>query len=473
MKPSEFVSKYIGQRIDYDAAYDVQCVDGFKVFCKWAGIPVKATPNNWANGYWIYKDQLGYSQWFDYITDPAKLRDGDWCIWDKGSSCPDSHIAMYYKDQFFGERQGGNQGFLMKDLKKDIMGALRWKGWTMDNFMYGVNYRNFDGADLVVYKGYDGYDLYIISAGEGKLKDIKEFDDGGLLITAAVNAGYFQMQEGQADPYGTHYGVEQSVNGVDLAPKKEGLLTVYETLNDGVGWNTSDKYWYSREEVKFGITPYSILIGDGKQINARSTDYGNKELIANTQTMIARVNGLWFFIESKNQVLPSVMLKYALYIGAEWAFLMDSGGSTQMMAYDAATSSYEPIIYTGRKLPNVAVIAKKKDHPSGDSEPVEGDPQEGGEDTMPEDDVPVDGQDETGEEIPGVPGMSNEVFDALRYCAEWLLPGLAALIITLGEIFGWPMAAKIGAAVAAFSTFLGRVVIAKRKEYNARNGDDV
>nr|MCR5372698.1 hypothetical protein [Solobacterium sp.] len=64
MKPSEFVSKYIGQRIDYDAAYDVQCVDGFKVFCKWAGIPVKATPNNWANGYWIYKDQLGYSQWF-------------------------------------------------------------------------------------------------------------------------------------------------------------------------------------------------------------------------------------------------------------------------------------------------------------------------------------------------------------------------------------------------------------------------
>jgi len=332
MKPSEFVSKYIGQRIDYDAAYDVQCVDGFKVFCKWAGIPVKATPNNWANGYWIYKDQLGYSQWFDYITDPAKLRDGDWCIWDKGSSCPDSHIAMYYKGQFFGERQGGNQGFLMKDLKKDIMGALRWKEWTMDSFRYGVNYRTFDGADLVVFKGYEEYGLYIISAGEDQVKDIKDYDSEDLIIACTVNAGYFEMNSGAACPVNTHYGVEQAINGVDLAPKKPGLLAVYETLNDGLGWCTSDKYWYSKEEVEFGITPYSILIADGQQINELSTDYGNKELIANNQTMIARVNGLWFFIESRNPVLPSVMLKYALYIGAEWAMLMDSGGSTQMMA---------------------------------------------------------------------------------------------------------------------------------------------
>jgi len=90
---------------------------------------------------------------------------------------------------------------------------------------------------------------------------------------------------------------------------------------------------------------------------------------------------------------------------------------------------------------------------------------------MPNDEVPVDEQDEMQEEIPAVPGMSSETFDRLRYCAELLLPGIATLIVTLGMIFGWDVAEKIGAAVMAFSTFLGSVVISKRKEYNARNGD--
>ena len=50
--PDSFVTEYTGKAIDYDGAYGVQCVDGFKVGCRYLGIPVMSTPNNWADGYW-------------------------------------------------------------------------------------------------------------------------------------------------------------------------------------------------------------------------------------------------------------------------------------------------------------------------------------------------------------------------------------------------------------------------------------
>ena len=475
MTPDEFVKETIGKPWDIDHAYSTQCWDLFARFCQDADIPlgvIHCGVTGYVIDIWNTRKTSGILNYFDEVHE---YRDGDWLIYPESYyMTPKSHVAMVAGDLSFDQTtKRGCAGYSTLDFSQ-ALGGFRWKGWSsMDNFRYGLNYRTFDGADLVVYKGYEGYDLYIISAGEGELKDIRDFDSDELLLTAAVNAGYFQLRSDVPDqPYGMHFGVEQSINGVDLAPKKEGLLAFYETYNDGVQWCTSDKYWYSGEEVRFGITPYSVIRYDNKSLTGViSTDYGSKELTANQQTMIARVNGTWFFVESRNPVLPSVMLRYAEVIGAEIAVLMDSGGSTQMMAYDAATGSYEPVIYTGRKIPNVAVIAKKKDHPEADSEPVEDDPQEGGEDTMPNDEVPVDEQDEMQEEIPAVPGMSSETFDRLRYCAELLLPGIATLIVTLGMIFGWDVAEKIGAAVMAFSTFLGSVVISKRKEYNARNGD--
>lgn len=134
--PQDFYNQYNGKRIDYDGSYGVQCVDGFKVFCNWAGVPVKSTGNNYASGYWIYRNSNGYSKYFDFITDKSKVRRGDWCIWNNGSSCESSHIAMYWspygsgKATFFGQRQGGNREFRLTRLPTDFMGAFRWKGFT-------------------------------------------------------------------------------------------------------------------------------------------------------------------------------------------------------------------------------------------------------------------------------------------------------------------------------------------------------
>ena len=127
-----FYEKYNGRGIDYDRAYGVQCVDGFKLACQELGIPVKATPNNWADGYWIYRKQLGYSKYFDFITDYKKYKNGDWVIWKQGSkSHPSSHIAMYYQGKSFGQNQGGNRAFNLKPTDfSDSLGALRPKVWA-------------------------------------------------------------------------------------------------------------------------------------------------------------------------------------------------------------------------------------------------------------------------------------------------------------------------------------------------------
>lgn len=62
MTPQEFYDQYNGKAIDYDGAYGVQCVDAWRVFCKWLGIPSLPTPNNYADGYWYSRDALGYAQ---------------------------------------------------------------------------------------------------------------------------------------------------------------------------------------------------------------------------------------------------------------------------------------------------------------------------------------------------------------------------------------------------------------------------
>ena len=137
--PDVFIAKYNGRRIDIDNSSGVQCVDAFKVFLRWIGAPMIPTGNGWANGYWTdAATRKRLEPYFDFITDPKALQAGDWCIWDKGSSCASSHIAMFVRytsstkkaAYVFGERQGGNREFRTKEHELDILGALRWKAWA-------------------------------------------------------------------------------------------------------------------------------------------------------------------------------------------------------------------------------------------------------------------------------------------------------------------------------------------------------
>ena len=154
--PESFYKAYVGKSIDYDGAYGVQCVDAFRVLCEYLGIPSKPTPNNWADGYWIYRDSLGYSKYFDYITDYKKLQSGDVVIWKRGcKSHPSSHVAMAYKTsavsslQEFGQNQGTFRGFTLKSTNfTDMLGALRPKQWAKADDL--SQYTDQQLADMVL-----------------------------------------------------------------------------------------------------------------------------------------------------------------------------------------------------------------------------------------------------------------------------------------------------------------------------------
>jgi len=132
--PQEFVNTYNGKAIDDDGFANVQCVDAFRVFNRWAGYPVLRTETGWADGYWWYRNAQGWGQYFEFITNPKALKPGDWCFWAYGStSCPSSHVGMFtgYTDTFktrgriFSQNQGVFRGFSTGEINLDICGAFR------------------------------------------------------------------------------------------------------------------------------------------------------------------------------------------------------------------------------------------------------------------------------------------------------------------------------------------------------------
>lgn len=149
--PLDFYNEYKGKTVDYDHAYGPQCVDGFKCFCSWAGLPVRSTVNGWADGYWIFKNQLGFGKSFEFIYETKDFRMGDWVIWkQKSRSHPKSHISMYFfldGDKYpreFGESGSAPRGFTLKKTDfSDAIGALRWKEWAYVDVFRLYNRRGF------------------------------------------------------------------------------------------------------------------------------------------------------------------------------------------------------------------------------------------------------------------------------------------------------------------------------------------
>ena len=242
----------------------------------------------------------------------------------------------------------------------------------------GLQTITFQGATLKVFKGYDDFkQLHMLSA-VGKdatkaVQDISKFDSNNMIILAMANCNYFEMAN--KSEYGQHYGVEQSEGdgvhsvGLDLAPKNKAYETFYQ-LNDGTcGRCTSDEYWFAKKDVLFACTPYSTIVFEGKACNYKSSAFGNKDSLKNSQTMYMRVGGAWCIAATETKVVPSVMQSFALECGATEAFIVDSGGSTQLLATSTG-KDWTKQIYTGRAIPNVLVLAKIKGETNTPIEPT-------------------------------------------------------------------------------------------------------
>lgn len=248
------------------------------------------------------------------------------------------------------------------------------------NLNDGFQSLTYSGANLKVYKGYDKFKkLFMLSAlgNEKATQDIRKFDHSNLLIMADANCNYFEMAS--KSEYGQHYGVEQSIgddihtSGHDLAPKNSAYEVFYELTNGECGRCTADNYWYSKADVNFACTPYATVVFNHVACNHRSSAFGNKDNYANSQTMFMKIKDAWCIVCTGSKVLPKLMQNFALDCNADYAFLVDSGGSTQMMAY--INGKWTDVIYTGRHIPNVLALGAEKDskpvEPSEPSKPTE------------------------------------------------------------------------------------------------------
>lgn len=285
--------------------------------------------------------------------------------WYANTACPGPYLGgkfPYIADEV---------NKLLKAEKGDDVTMVLKDGFQ--NFQYS-------GANLKVYKGHDDFKgLFMLSAlgDEKATQDIKKYDHNNLIIMSLANCDYFEMQN--KSELGQHYGVEQSIGddvhttGHDLAPKNSAYEVFYELKNGECGRCTANDYWYSKADVNFACSPYATVVFNHVACNHRSSAFGNKDNYANSQTMFMKIKDTWCIVCTASKVLPKLMQNFALDCNADYAFLVDSGGSTQMMAF--TDSKWQSIIYTGRHIPNVLAIGKMKEstptEPSKPTEPTE------------------------------------------------------------------------------------------------------
>ena len=139
MTAHQYYLSVINKRFDEDGAWGVQCVDGFKHFCRTVvGYNISklsiCSPTGYATSIWDNFEKLGLNKYFDKVPS-NQMVDGDWAIWQTGSKpCPSSHVAMFRKDNgngtgiFLGQNQAGRREYTQINISySGVRGGLRPK----------------------------------------------------------------------------------------------------------------------------------------------------------------------------------------------------------------------------------------------------------------------------------------------------------------------------------------------------------
>lgn len=66
--------------------------------------------------------------------------------------------------------------------------------------------------------------------------------------------------------------------------------------------------------------------------------------------------------------------------------------------------------------------------------------------------------------------MSNKVYDALKWAAQYALPALGTLYFALAGIWGFPYGEEIVGTITAVDTFLGVVLGISNANYKKNGG---
>lgn len=440
--PQSFYDKYVGASIDYDKSFGVQCVDSFKIGCQYLGIPVKATPNNWADGYWYYKDQLGYSQWFDYIYDVKDLQQGDWCIWAKGSSCVNSHIAMYWKGvngthaQFFGENQDGKKYFCLANVKLDILGALRPKAWSGEPW---INQGKMRGCD--------------VSQWNSLTTDISQFDYVIIRATWGTNlderANDWRLKcEREGKPYGV-YCYSYALDNTGAKEEADYIMNAVK------GWNIQLGIWYDMEPDTYKQKNHFMSAEQWTQA-------------CDTFCQAIQDGGYYTGIYASESYFSTHILttRWDRWV-ASWG---DNSGTIQRDTSNLGTM----LQYTSNggldKDISYCELEHYRSYPVSTTEPVlEPIPE-------PVEPEPIQTQEPSGNASNEVVGndylfkMTNKFYDFLNWLVH-IIPLFITLYIALSNTWHWTYTEPIIATISAVMVFLNSILKQSTIGYKEKGGD--
>ena len=363
--PEVFVQTYIGKAVNKgkgwnDSAYGYQCVAGFKTGCEWLGIPVKPTPNNWADGYWTCLNKDGspnadiaawQEKYFDKIRGSMNFRDGDWVIWGRNGaspSHPSSHIAMYYHGQEFGQNQGGSGGFCLKNTDfTDALGALRPKTWArIAEYESDIT---VNGHSYHMYGQSASLRTVVLSPGINETATIHDMDCDYWIYAKICGVNLFQNNPDNpaGQPYGMTFG--------DLSAPISGA---YQTLPD-----QDSTLYLDIETGEYGdctgvvIDPThnvfspQLIYPQGKNVQyAKEFGLGVKNIASMYTFAIRYTNGMYVFgITNSDQTPDQIAGDFMTLPDVDLIAILDGGGSAEMMRYNMKEYRVEYLHDTGRK----------------------------------------------------------------------------------------------------------------------------
>ena len=361
MTPKQYRDEVIGKTFDEDHAYGAQCWDLFENFIKRFNLGVSAycSITKLACDLWVLRDKYNYSAVFDYIYDPKDLKDGDWCIWNRGSkSHPSSHIAMYMSPNV---ELGQNQGHPYVTEKttdfSDIMGALRWKGWA--SIPYGASDITINDHSYSLYRQNPATEEpAVLSAGMNKIETIRNLDADVYVMSKVTGANYYQMKTDQEDPYGTTYGdLSAPLNDVwTEVPNQD--TTLYFDVETGMYGDCTGVH-INREHNVF--SPAVVYPKKGNFQYARMVGIGHVNLVSRYAFVVRLTDGTYINGICNQDITPKQIATDFRTLEISSIAFLDGGGSAQFGRWNGKTFEY--IRDTGRAVPSAFAIIQKGNIP--------------------------------------------------------------------------------------------------------------
>lgn len=368
----------IGKSYDRDGCYGPQCWDYYDEFIYECDIPVQTACilTKYVDDLWYLKDQYGYSQYFDYIYNASDLRDGDWCIWGKGSSHPSGHIAMFYEGKELGQNQGKpNKKYVSEENTKwDILGALRWRGWIpgLPNVDFGKNEIKIGQHGYVVYRqNPETEEPVVIAMGINQLATIDKLDIPGKDVMAKFTGGnYFQMRTDLADPYGTTYGDMSSPynNVFTEVPNQD--TTLYFDVETGAYGDCTGVH---TDETHNIFSPSVVFPQEGHFQYARMVGVNHVNVRSRYCFVVRLKDGSYAGGIAMQDMTPKEIFYDFRGYDIESVAFLDGGGSANAGMYNKQTKNFEYIRDTRRECPSAfGFIAKNSHeaHPVIEPEPI-------------------------------------------------------------------------------------------------------